>query len=283
MIIVKETLRSIAYTKIGFTFAILTTVFGLLLLFGTLQLQRLPEYLGKRISDSFRLIVFLDESASPAGIDDIEALLKSEKGVRTVQFLDKAEAKKLFLKKTGEDFSQILKENPLPESFRVELVSSLSRNELNNLQNEISRQSVVSDVIFEGEVFFRLQSVIAGINKYLPYVTVILLLAAFYLNYSTTRLSLEKRAPETEIMLLVGAKLLTTRLPVIFYGLLIALIALLISGSVIWLGVGYFAGKSGSITEADIMNFNILIIWAASGLAIGLFSGVLCASKIRLK
>lgn len=283
MIILKETIKSISYTKVGFTFAVVTTVFGLLMLFGTLQLQRLPDYLGQRIAESFRLIIFLDENVSEVSKIELEEFLHQQKGIKSKQFLNKQDAKKLFLKKTGEDFSQILTENPLPESYRVELIPSLGKSDLDNLQSAVTKMRGVSDVIFEGEAFWSLQKVISKVNTYLPVISVLLLLAAFYLNYSTTRLSLEKRKPETEIMLLVGAKISTIRLPVVLYGILIAVLSILVTGAIIYTIKIGVAGYLNSTSFIDLTDSRILIIWLLSGIGIGLSSGVLCASKIRVK
>lgn len=283
MFLLKELVKSVRYTSTGFVFSLLTSVFGLLLLYATLVGMQIPELLSEKLSRSFKMTLFLKEGLSEDETTSLNKQVLAEKSVIHSEYLSKSDAARLFKAKTGEDFATILTDNPLPASFRLTLEPGTPPGKIENLRKEFQKLPGVEEAVFEGELYLMLFGAIQKINRLLPYLTILLLIAAFYLNYSTTSLSLEKRRVETSIMVLVGATAGKIRMPVLFYSLLIALISTLIAGGAVYFGSRLIQQYVEFLPDGFLLSYNVLSFWSISGIGIGLLSGLLCAAKVKLK
>ncbi|MCC6548987.1 MAG: hypothetical protein IT279_02840 [Ignavibacteriaceae bacterium] len=283
MFLLKELIKSVRYTSTGFVFSILTSIFGLLLLYVTLVGMQVPELLSEKLSHSFKMTLFLKDGLTEPEITELQNQISNEDFIAHAEFLSKSDAAKLFKNKTGEEFGVILSENPLPASFRLTLLSGTDPAQIEMIRGVLQKFPGVEEAVFEGELYLMLYTIIQKINRLLPYLTILLLIAAFYLNYSTTSLSLEKRRVETSIMMLVGATTGKIRTPVIFYSLLIAILSSVSSGLLIYLAGRYAEGRIEFLPPGFLLSYDVLSVWAASGLGIGLLSGLLCSAKVKLR
>lgn len=283
MFLLKELIKSVRYTSTGFVFSILTSIFGLLLLYITLVGMQVPEVLSDKLSRSFRMTLFLRDGLTEGEISGLREKISNEVSVTNAEYLSKTDAAKLFKDKTGEEFGAILSENPLPASFRLTLRSGTEPAQIENIKVHLQEFPGVEEAVFEGELYLMLFTIIQRINRLLPYLTVLLLIAAFYLNYSTTSLSLEKRRVETSIMMLVGATTGKIRTPVIFYSLLIAIASTVSSGVLIYLASSFAESRVEFLPPGFLLAYDVLSVWVVSGVGIGLLSGILCSAKVKLR
>lgn len=283
MFLLKELIRSVRYTSTGFVFSILTSIFGLLLLYVTLVGMQVPGLLSDKLSRSFRMTLFLQDGLSEGEITGLQNQISGTNYITHTEYVSKSDAAKIFRDKTGEEFGTILTDNPLPASFRLTLKPGTTPPQIENLRTAFQKYTGVEEAVFEGELYLMLYTFIQKINRFLPYLTVLLLIAAFYLNYSTTSLSLEKRKVETRIMILVGATAGKIRTPVVFYSLLISVISAVAAGSMIYLMSVYAEGKTDFLPRGFLLSREVLSVWTSCGLGIGLISGILCSVKIKLK
>ena len=125
------------------------------------------------------------------------------------------------LNETGEDFRKILDYNPLPASFVVKISEIYANSDsLNLIIKDLSSLESVDEVVFKEGFIYKLLNYIDTVKVYLFLLTLLVSIVALYLVYATIRLIVNSRMVDFETMKLVGAKLSTIKIPVIFNGLL---------------------------------------------------------------
>ncbi|MEW6653786.1 MAG: permease-like cell division protein FtsX [Bacteroidota bacterium] len=185
--------------------------------------------LDNTIKGGIKLNTFLKEELSLINIDSIKIEIEKLSEVKSAVFISKEEAGNLFVKETGENFRNVLDENPLPSSFRVSLRSSLiDGNAVERLSSKIKNIYGVDDVVYDNETTLKLLKTLK-IIQYLFYpLSVLLVLLSIYLVNSNNKLLIKQNANLFRTMSLVGGKAGSIRIPVILNGLFIGIISSLV-------------------------------------------------------
>ena len=210
--------------------------------------------------------------------------LDTKNYVSSIIYISKDEAARNFIKETGEDFRKLLDYNPLPASYQISLKDNyVEKDSLNKIVASLSRLSGVDDVVFQQDFVYGILSQVDKVKKYIFVITAILFFIAVYIVYSTIKLIIRSKYDELETMKLVGAKLSTIKMPIILNGIIIGLLAGIISLVVLYSLFSYF----GNLIELKrIINFKGgLYIPAALliGPVIGSMVSVISLRKITLK
>ncbi|MDP2302689.1 MAG: permease-like cell division protein FtsX [Ignavibacteria bacterium] len=230
LFIIKETFRSIGRTKISFSFAFISTTISIFLIQLTFYSVHFSEYYESEIKKNFFVNIFLLENIDLNKQKQILSEINSTGYVEKSFYISKDEAKKKFIKETGEDFSKILKNNPLPASFVVTLSpSTLDNRNIKTVLDKFEEIQGVESVFFESDLYNRALKLINTSQKYLWIMVGIFTFLAFYILYSTLRLILENQAEEILTMKLVGASTMMISAPIILSGIFIGLLGALFS------------------------------------------------------
>ena len=96
--------------------ALSLTLVGVFLI-ATINMTRLVRSIQKRMS----LEVFIDNSLNEDGIAKLEGEINNLDGINSIEFISKEKAAQTFKEEFGENIFEILEENPLPSSFRIDL------------------------------------------------------------------------------------------------------------------------------------------------------------------
>jgi cell division transport system permease protein len=230
LFIIKETLRSIGRTKISFSFAFISTTISIFLIQLTFYSVHFSEYYESEIKKNFFVNIFLIEGTDQNKQKTILTEIKATGFAENTVFISKEDAKKRFIKETGEDFSNILKNNPLPASFVVTLSPSTFENfNIKKILDIFEAIPGVESVFFESELYNRALTLINSAQKYLWIFVGIFTFLAFYILYSTLRLILENQTEEILTMKLVGASTIMISAPIILSGVFIGLLGAVFS------------------------------------------------------
>ncbi|MBP1682831.1 MAG: ftsX [Ignavibacteriaceae bacterium] len=218
---IAEAFRSIKSAKSSFILTTISlTISVLLILFSYIALQ-LSDYYSSSLKSSIKINVFIKESFTQSEQEKLVGKLQNKIYSDSVEFISKDKAAEQFIKETGEDFRKILDYNPLPASFVVKISETYANSDsLNFIIKDLSSLESVDEVVFKEGFIYKLLNYIDTVKVYLFLLTFLVSIVALYLVYATIRLIVNSRMVDFETMKLVGAKLSTIKIPVIFNGLL---------------------------------------------------------------
>jgi len=178
------------------------------------------------LKSSIKINVFIKESFTQSEQEKLVGELQNKIYSDSVEFISKDKAAEQFIKETGEDFRKILDYNPLPASFVVKISETYANSDsLNFIVKDLSGLDSVDEVVFREGFIYKLLNYIDTVKVYLFLLTLLVSIVALYLVYATIRLIVNSRMVDFETMKLVGAKLSTIKIPVIFNGLLAGIFA----------------------------------------------------------
>lgn len=256
MFYIKEAWRNLRFA--GITSVI--TFFSLLLASGftvtSYLVSNFSDALSAELTKNVTATFFLTDSLNAEAGDKIVKTIKGMDGVKLVRFISAAEAEKEFVATTGEDFRKVLTYNPLPASIVVTL--DLQVREMASLEKTvelISRMPGISGHEFRLKMLQEIIDFTEKVRVVTLGITVLFLLLALYLAYTSIRSAFEARGEDLNTMRLVGGSLFKIKLPAYIgsfsLGVICALITFLIYTIVVNLQIE-FLGISAAETAGGL-------------------------------
>jgi cell division transport system permease protein len=192
------------------------------------------------IKENMTLEIFLRDSSNPDSVKILENELKSKDYTKNLEYISKEQAKEIYIAETGDNFSEILEENPLPASLKLNLKADFVNNEsIAQIESEISDNysGIILEISRKKELIEAFNENVLKITVILGGICLLLLLVMVTLINNTILLSIYSKRFLIKTMQMVGAKPGFIRMPFIkqgfLYGLLGATIAdlILLAGS----------------------------------------------------
>lgn len=238
-------------------------IFGLLVVYSG-ELERV-------VRENFQVQVFLKNELTDSAKNVIKKKLESEGFVdkKSLKFISKEEAKKKFIKETGEDFS-FLGENLLRETYQFGTPPAFQDSvKLAGIKNSVEKINGVFQVHY-------IESSINSINKnrtkiglILMGIALVLFIVVVLLINNTLRLALFSQRFLIRSMQLVGATRWFIKKPFLIRALLYGFIGGLIASGLL---VGLLAFANKKVPElAAIQNNDRILIVFASLVGLGIF------------
>lgn len=282
--ILRETFASMGRAKLSLVFSLFSFTVGVLLIQFALVTLVFSEVLKTSVQQQFTMSLFLQNDTDDEDINTIKSQIQNKPYIASLSFVSKDQAANSFIKETGEDFREILEYNPLPASFVVTLKEAyLENSRVESIRNEFENISGIEDVRYKSNLIDRLLAIIHNAQLYIWVITGLLALVAIYIVYATLRLIIHNRHKEIETMKLVGASIFTIKAPIILSGLIIGILANVISTGLL-LGM-YVAGVKFLGLPRITFSFHNYILLAS--LFLGPFIGIACSflatRKITMK
>ncbi len=280
----RESFKLIGRAKSSFFLSLVSTGISVCLITASVITIQVSGNFQRILKRNVSINVFLSDSLSRSGTLQLQRTLKNKYYISSVEYIDKQQAAKNFIKETGEDFQKVLNYNPLPASFLIKLKANyVERDSLNRIVDLISRMSGVDDVVFQQAFVYKLLNVINRIKKYIFIITAILLLISLYIVYSTVKLITTTKYEELETMKLVGAKLSTIKMPIILNSFFTGLFAGIISLAIFSLVIYYFGNLIDLRRFLNFRNGLYILILLFTGPVIGIIISLFSLRKITLK
>lgn len=239
--------------------------------------------LADKIKRNIEVSVFVDDYLNDHQVKEIETLLTEISSISNVRFIDKDEAAEEFIKETGEDFREILSENPLPRSFVVKF--NPDRINPRNFEKEVERIrkiSGVTDVIYDYDFVIKLFNYLGSLQFLIYLFSAALVILSVYLVYTNSRLQIEANSQLYRTMKLVGAKLITLKIPIILYGVLIGIFSSLAALAIVYLLELLLTEILNNINFVKFINVIYLFILLL-GISLGLMGGFISSRRLSLQ
>jgi cell division transport system permease protein len=187
------------------------------------------------IKQRLEIEVFIANSFENSQISHLQAKIAALPGVEKIQYISREQAVKILQQEFGEEILAVLKENPLPASFQIQIHSDYQTADAAlNLVNQINKFDGVDEVLYRKDVLQFLDKYLQWFIIALLAVGSLLLLGSLFFIYNTTRLIISARWEIFEAMKLVGATPRFIRFPFLIEGFLQAF-----SGTFIGIGILY--------------------------------------------
>lgn len=191
--------------------------------------------------------VYLADKTTEKQAQQLAEQLKGVENVKSVQYIDKAEALRRFREQNKDD-PKILSgisedENPLPRSFAIEVIDQQKLDPITAFVEKPEVKVLLDKdkpTSYEGERKQTIDRIVRGSNFIRTFgaiASVIFVVISTLIIFNTIRMAIFTRKEEIEIMRLVGATNWFIRGPFLFeaalYGMIAAIVATLVAYSVV--------------------------------------------------
>lgn len=233
--------------------------------------------------------VFIKEEATEKEISELGDKIKAISGVNQVEFVSKEDALKQMKEKVGDKqflLSGYDENNPFPASYVVTLTDL---KESDNVQKEIETFDNIKSIQRRGDTVNALLRAANFVRILSGAILILLVVISIFIIANTIKLTVHARRREISIMKYVGATNNFIRWPFIVEGIIIGVVAALIS--IMLLGVLYnvVSNKILSIAGSNIINISLLtfsdmftliiVVYLALGIGIGTLGSMISMRK----
>lgn len=274
--LIKEGFRN-TWTNRMMSIASICVLLSCLVLIGSASMIFLNiNALVDKIEDENVIMVFIDDSADQAAVDEMGEKLNAMSNIQKTEFVPKeqswAEQLETMEEAQAQFFTQISTDIPLPNAYKV-TVSDLSQ--FNKTVDEIKQLDNIETVRENSDVAKKLDTISRGITIIAIGIISVLFAISLFIISNTIKITVYSRRLEISIMKSVGATNGFVRLPFIVEGIILGAVSAVISLGVVW-GVYEFATKYFS----DLLQSIGLSALAFDGYALYMFLAFLCIGVI---
>ena len=247
-------------------------VFGLFFVIG----ENINAFVSN-VAEAQEIRVNLKINATESEIEEVGNEILAIEGVRNAEFVSKDDAIKYMEDLLGSDAVAEYKErNIFPVAYNVTL-TDLSVNY--EVQNEIKQIPQVDDIVSSNQLIAQILRLAKGIKLVTGIILALLIVISIFIISNTIKLTVHARRKEISIMKYVGATNSFIRWPFLVEGIIIGVIAGLLSVGIVGL---VYTGIANQISSTDFLEtvhwklldfkdmFNlILVVYLGLGIGIG--------------
>ncbi|MBN8586049.1 MAG: ABC transporter permease [Ignavibacteria bacterium] len=225
----------------------------------------------KLIRDKVEIDAYLVDNIQTADISKLTSSIKSIGGVKSVNFVSKDEAAKIFAEEFGQDILEVFDHNPLPPSLKINLYDEYKTiDRIEKIKQELGKNREITDVVYAQknlEIIERNSQSLVFLNLSL---LVIITFSSIFLIGNTIRLMIVAKKDTIEIMKLIGATKETIRTPFIMEGFFQGFVGSLLAVILLQVFLGYFyATYTNNDFNFSIMDTKFLILLVIFGSLLG--------------
>ncbi len=268
----------------GMSVASILSILAMLLILGLVFIIIVNINLFTEIvkQDYDQVEVFLKDDATKQQIEEVQTKLENKTGVTEVEYRSREDALKIMKDRWGESgyLLDSLGDNPLPASF---LISVDTLDNASEVASYAGSFEIIEDVQYYKETVDKLTRITHFLQIACMIIMAFLVFVSVIVVSNTIKLTVMARADEIHIMKYVGANNWFIRGPFLVEGIVIGLVASLISAGAIALiykkiietiGDQVFAIVSSPLISVQYMTINLTIIFVALGCSIGAWGSI---------
>lgn len=232
--------------------------------------------------------VFIQKDASDEQISQIGEQIKAINGVNTIKFISKEDALNYNREKLGNPalFVGYDEENPFKASYLVTLTDLKLSSEV---QENIYKLDNIASITSQDNTINNLVKIANGIKIVSIVVLSLLVIISIFIIANTIKLTVHARRKEISIMKYVGATDSFIRWPFIIEGIIIGIIAAIISLAVLGLAYNLIISKLGNSAVLAKIGMSLLsfanistllvIVYLVLGIGIGALGSTISMRK----
>ena len=259
-------------------------IFGIFLILG----ENINHFVSE-VESAQGIQVFINNDATQEQMDTLGEQIRALDGVSTVEFVSKEQALEQMKETFGEqqDLLDGYEENNIFPASYVVTMTDLTRSE--EIQNQILTFENVKRITSRDETVSTLIDLANGIKIVTGVILALLIIISVFIIANTIKLTVHARRKEISIMKYVGATNGFIRWPFIVEGMIIGIIASLIS--IVIVGVAYnfiaqnlLSSEFMQVINMSLVSFNdmfssIIFVYMLLGIGIGAVGSVISMRK----
>jgi cell division transport system permease protein len=240
------------------------------------------------IKERIEIHVYLSHNLNQNQVSSINNMISSQDyifkkdNIPQVRYVSQEDAAKKFIQETGEDFSKVLKDNPLHASFIIKINPLYSdTSQLRKIVNNLASIDGIYEVDYQENLITQINNNIKSISLIFIGFAFILLVASVLLINNTIRLALFSQRFLIRSMQLVGATKGFIQKPFLLHAILQGLCSGIIAALLLGLLTQYAYSEVSDLSKLQEME-NIVIILGSLlifGVIIGLLSSYRAVNK----
>jgi len=246
-----------------------------------------------RLAGGLKLTVYLDEGISRAASEELVKVIGEQwSEVRTVEFHSELEDKNRNLKLLPVELVEELDPELIPAQPYLEVVFDIEKLDEERAEalvkwfGSLDQVQGVDEVLFGSQKIAVAFSLLKGARNVGLFVSAVIMLAALFFVITTTRLIVEGRRKEIEILMLVGATKDFVRIPHYIEGVIQGGAAGTLAFLVVWLiqrqMLASLRGES-LLVPLNLLPSGMVVWFLVGGVLLGLLGSVLgMARYLRL-
>ena len=261
-------------------------IFGIFLILG----ENINHFVDQVESEQ-GMQVFVKNEATQEQIDELGEKIRAIDGVSTVEFVSKDEALEQMKERFG-DKQDLLDgyegENNIFTASYVVTLTDLTKSK--TVQDQINTYTdVVKKITSKDEVVTTLINLANGIKIVTGVILVLLIIISIFIIANTIKLTVHARRKEISIMKYVGATNNFIRWPFIVEGMIIGILASIISIIIVGVAYTFIADKLVNVEFMQLINmslisfsdmFNsIILVYMLLGIGIGVLGSLISMRK----
>lgn len=258
-------------------FSVVLSIFLVLFLLGILGFFIINS---KKLADDFKekiaMTVFFKNEANDSIAKNFEKEMKTAPFAKSYVYVTKEEAAKQHTDIIGEDFMTFLGENPLQNSFDINLKADyVVKDSIAKIENQLRKNAMVSDIVYDKQLIDLVNDNIKKVSMWILIISGFLTFIAVLLINSSLRLSIYSNRFIIKTMQMVGATKSFIRKPFVMRSIklgmigaglaILALIGVLIYVEVNFPDLGIFDNKILVVAVLLLVfGIGVLITWIST-------------------
>jgi cell division transport system permease protein len=256
----KKKLGSYPYLSVLLSITVALFVIGL---FSVIILQ--TNQLISLVRAKVEVQVFLDKDITENDILRVRNVLSNSKYVMKtedqpdIQFIPKEQAAEIFIKETGENFTEFLDENPLRDAYTVHMVPAYQHpDSLTIIKKQLESVAGVYEVEYMESLVESINRNIAKISTILLGIAAVMLLIVIILINNTIKLAMYSQRFLIRSMQLVGARSFFIQWPFLSRSIRHGFVAGIIASGLLIMVLNYADKRVPGL--AQLINYKELIV-----------------------
>jgi len=230
----------------------------------------------KLIRDKVEIDAYLIDNFDETKASSLINSIKTIGGVKTVKYISKNEAAKIFAEDFGEDILEVFDYNPLPPSFKISLYDEYKTiDRIEKVKGELLKYKDINDISYAQknlEILERNSNSLVFLNLSL---LLIITFASIFLVSNTIKLMISAKKNTIELMKLIGASKETIRTPFILEGFFQGFAGSILAVIILQLFLNYFyTAYTNNDFNFSIIDTTFLILMVVFGTLLGTFGSV---------
>jgi cell division transport system permease protein len=272
----KELYRYIKTAKSAvFSSTIVVTIAVLLLgIYITISINSIK--LMKMIRDKVEIDAYLIDNYNESNSYNLINQIKTIGGIKSVRYISKDEAAKIFAEDFGKDILEVFDYNPLPPSLKITLNDEYKTiDRIEKIKGELTNFKDINDIVYAQknlEILERNSTSLVFLNLSL---LIIITFASVFLVSNTIKLMISTKKNTIELMKLIGASKETIRTPFLLEGFLQGFAGSLLAVIILQLFLNYFYSTyTNNDFNFSIIDSTFLILMIVFGSLLGTFGSL---------
>jgi len=235
----------------------------------------------KNIKEKVELEIFLEDELSNEDLIALRDKIRIIGGVKSINYISKEDAVKIFTEEFGSEMLDIYDYNPLPASFRINLYEEYKTIErLSKIKSQLSEMKFVNDVKFPEENLELIESKTSGFLFINLIIMIVITISSVFLVSNTIRLIINSRKKIIETFKLLGATRIFVMVPFLFEGFIQGLAGSLLAIGAMYLFLSVFVSKfQASEIKFTFMDADIILYLILTGIVLGVLGSYFSVLK----